>query len=164
MSWEAAIYGELVFPQGKLKNWEGEVHPTFEAIRQAGYENKYQYGYFVTWTSLEDRFIFHGMIHRDEYSAVSKQVECLFSKSADFGGRGDIIFLGITRGGYERLRIADGQCQRMATTENLSQLAYELVAVCEGDPHDEKSVVKANTRPQGVFLKILQQPWFPKKD
>lgn len=123
-SWDAIVFGEVVFPDGAIFLWTEQVGSRLEelaAFDAAADEEIAQV--LVTQQGVAIRAWFFAPAFQD----WCQRLEAMFTIAARAGGRGDITFVGVGEGPAYRLNLAD--CR--ATLERIPTPGFEHPTVQE---------------------------------
>jgi len=105
-SWDAIIFGEVVFPDVGLDAWQGEVAPRLArlaALEAASDEELMRVAFAPRAVAIR------AWLLAGSFQEHCQSIEALFSAAARHGATGDVTFAGIGEGPAYRLDIGDGR-------------------------------------------------------
>jgi hypothetical protein len=105
-SWDAIVFGEVVFPEGGLEKWEEEVAVRLERMAEFELAKDEEMLRVVFSTRA---VAVRAWLLAESFQTWCQPLEALFSAAARAGGRGEVTFAGIGEGPAYRLDLDGGR-------------------------------------------------------
>lgn len=105
-SWDAIVFGELVFPAGGVARWTAEVGERLEQL--AAFDARADEEIAQVLVTQEGVAI-RAWFFSASFQAWCTRLEAMFAHAARLGARGDVTFVGVGEGPAYRLNVAGGR-------------------------------------------------------